>query len=314
MSDDLILGIDGGGTKTVAWIARAADPRDVLGRGAAGPANPQVVGADTCVAQMDQAIDAAFADAELTRQPFAAACIGLAGADRKTDRAKIQAWATHLGLTKQLRVVNDALPVLHAASPAGCGIAVIAGTGSFVFGRREDGTTARAGGWGYLFGDEGSGYAIALDGLRAAARAADGRGPATVLLEQLLAELGRTRGEELITAIYDPSMSRDRIAALSRVVFDAGLAGDNVAAAIIDSAADSLAETVAAVAAQLAFGGGEFPLALAGGVLLNRSEVRDELQRKLRERGLHADPVVTVADPVAGALIVAGQSVAARGR
>jgi len=343
MSEHLLLGVDGGGTKTVAWIACIDDPGQVLGRGSSGPSNPQVVGAETCLVRLDEAIDAAFADAGLNRRSFAAACIGLAGADREADRKNIEQWAAQCGLAERLCVVNDALPVLYAASAAGCGVALISGTGSFAFGcrdpgtfvvtgfsrstgkanlggtrpaeaghyerqGRDDGTTARAGGWGYLFGDEGSAYAIAVDGLRAAARSADGRGPATCLLDLLLAELGRSRAEDLISAVYDPATTRTQIAALSRVVFQARDAGDSVAGEIIHEATNSLAEMVQAVVAKLRFSTRSFPLALTGGVVLHHHELQTDLEIELHNRGLRADPVVAVPDPVAGALVIAHQA------
>src|SRR5207302_776208 len=97
---------------------------------------------------------------------------------------------------------EDAALLLAAGTPEGWGVAVVAGTGSMAFARAADGRTARAGGWGPLLGDEGSGYAIALAGLRAAARSADGRAQVTPLTDRLLAAYGLTRPQELIGAVY----------------------------------------------------------------------------------------------------------------
>ncbi len=96
-------------------------------------------------------------------------------------------WAARTQLAATVDVIEDAALLLAAGTPDGWGVAVVAGTGSMAFARAADGRTARAGGWGPLLGDEGSGYAIALAGLRAAARAADGRAPATPLTDRLLA-------------------------------------------------------------------------------------------------------------------------------
>lgn len=308
MSNELILGIDGGGTKTVAWIAAADAPADVLGRGSSGPSNMQAVGTETATDHLEQAIDAAFADAGLSRHPVLAATFGLSGADRAADHNIIREWSQRRGLTAHLQVVNDALPVLFAANPAGRGVALISGTGSFAFGRGEDGTTARAGGWGYLFGDEGSAYAIAVAGLRAAAQAADGRGPHTALLELLPAELGCAGPEGLIPAIYGASTSRACVAGLARSVFAAMEAGDAVASGLIDRAADDLAEMVAAVARRLKLDQEAFPLAFTGGVVLNSLALRDRVQTGLTSRDLAATPVICVPEPVAGALEMSRQT------
>lgn len=309
MSEKLILGIDGGGTNTVAWIAPADDTGQILGRGMSGPSNPQVVGAETAIKHLGQAIEEAFTNAELSRRPFTAACIGLAGADRDADQRMIQRWAAHSQLADQLHVVNDALPVLFCANADGCGVALISGTGSFAFGRREDGVTARAGGWGYLFDDEGSAYAIAVEGLRAVAKSLDGRGPSTALVETFLTALGGIRAEELISAIYDPAMTRSRIASLCHLVFESYEADDPVATQIVDTAACRLAEMVAAVASQLDPENRPFPLALTGGVLLNNRELRSRLQSALRNNGLTVDPIKMIPNPVAGALSISQQSV-----
>ena len=170
-SDELVLGIDGGATKTVAWLALRSGGGEpsVVGRGAAGPANPQAIGFDEALGNLDQAIAAAFDDAGVKPGPLASAVLALAGWDREQNRQVLRRWAEKRCLASRLRMVHDALPVLVAGSPEGWGVALISGTGSFAFGQSRDGRSTRAGGWGYLFGDEGSGYAIALAGLRAAA-------------------------------------------------------------------------------------------------------------------------------------------------
>jgi N-acetylglucosamine kinase-like BadF-type ATPase len=220
----------------------------------------------------------------------------------------IRRWAEQTRLTDKLQVVNDALPMLFCATPDGCGVALISGTGSLAYGRREDGMTARAGGWGYLFGDEGSAYGIAVEGLRAVAKCTDGRGPATRLQESFLAALGGIRAQDLITVIYDPKMTRSQIAELCPLVFEAQQASDPVATQIVETAACQLAETIAAVALQLGYETRRFPLALTGGVLLHNREMRNRLESALRHEGIIADPITTIPNPVAGALSISQQS------
>ncbi|MCA9179038.1 MAG: hypothetical protein KDB14_31460 [Planctomycetales bacterium] len=297
---DWVIGVDGGGTKTVAClaVATAAGP-EILGRGVAGPANLRAVGKQAATANLNAAIDAAFARAGVARQEVSTAWLGLAGADRPEERQAFTAWAKSVSLAKHVRITNDAWNVLYGANPQGQGVALIAGTGSFAFGADASGATARCGGWGYLFGDEGSGYAIAIEGLRAAARCADGRGPHTALLERLLSRLRLSSPAGLITTLY--SSDRPLIAELSRVVFEAS-DEDAVAREITFRAATQLAELVSTVARQL-----QLPqpasLALAGGVLLHQPTLRQQLLDALAVDSSQPtfDPV-DVADPATGAV------------
>jgi N-acetylglucosamine kinase-like BadF-type ATPase len=310
MSAPLVLGVDGGGTKTVAWLAPLADDGSgrVLGRGNAGPGNPRAVGFETAQANIEAAIAAAFADAELTRTPVAAACFGLAGAGRPAEQQQIQQWALGCGIAATVQVTDDAEPILAAASLEGCGIALIAGTGSLCLGRNAAGETARCGGWGYLLGDEGSGYAIALAGLRAAVRAADGRGPPTDLLPAFLQRLGAASPQELIGRVYAPEMTRERVAALASVVFDYR-STDDVARTIVDRAASDLAEMAQAVAKKLDLPPRGYTLAVAGGTLLGQldyfQEAFSKIAQSLQGAAMLPSRWVNVDQPVVGAVALA---------
>jgi len=303
-SDELVLGIDGGGTKTVAWLAVRSCKAEssIVGRGTAGPANPQTVGFAEAIKNLDRAIAAARADARAEPGPVAAAVLALAGSDREENRRLLHGWAEARRLGRRFRLVHDAVPVLLAGSPDGWGVALISGTGSLAFGRTPDGRSARAGGWGFLLGDEGSGYALAVGGLRAAAKSADGRGPDTQLLEALLDRLGLRRPEELVSAVHRMAGDRPAIASLADVVTHTAAQGDPVARKILDEAAADLAAMVATVAEKLNLSTGPFPLALAGGTLLGTRELRRLLCVRLDAIGLTANPMTDVADPVVGAV------------
>ena len=126
-SDGLILGIDGGGTKTVAWLARCdftnksdvTNTMEIIGRGRSGSSNVRGVGFETALDHLNQAVERAFADAELSRVTVESACLALAGAGREVEQQRIRSWADQCQLTSQLTVVDDALPVLYAASSEG---------------------------------------------------------------------------------------------------------------------------------------------------------------------------------------------------
>ncbi len=307
-TSDLVIGVDGGGTKTIAWLALLDDGGSgtVLGRGQAGPGNPRAAGFEVAQANIDMAIDSAFADSQLPRDQVAAACLCLSGAGRAVEQERLTAWANERNLAQVTRVTGDAEPILAAASPENWGIALISGTGSLAWGRGREGQIARSGGWGYLIGDEGSAYAIALVGLRAAVRAADGRGPAIELLARFQQQLDAATPQHLIERVYDPKMTRERIASLAVVVFDAA-ATDLLAEIIIEAAAVQLADMVAALIGPLSLSIGKYPLGLAGGVLLNQESLRQLVLARLDEKGIAPGTVSLVTEPVRGAVSMARQ-------
>jgi N-acetylglucosamine kinase-like BadF-type ATPase len=311
LSGELVLGIDGGGSNTVAIVARAAEEDgdqtiEVLGRALGGPSNHVAVGRDRAMRSLDETIDGAFRAAGVRRGAVAAACLGLAGADRAPDREMFTQWANTNRVAARVRIENDGELVLAAGTPDGWGLAIIAGTGSFALARAADGRTRRSGGWGYLLGDEGSGFAIALDGLRAVARAADGRGPDTQLTDAFLARLGVASPSALIAAIYSDKVGRAEIAALADVVTRAATHGDATAQHILMQAALEL--TNLALAAHRLFRDdriGCVPLTLAGGVFASCEQLCDDLVVNLLAQGVHPSPVEFVAEPALGAIRLA---------
>jgi N-acetylmuramic acid 6-phosphate etherase len=297
---DLLLGVDGGGSRTVALLARLDGV--VIGRGEAGPSNPQAVGVEAALRAIDVAVGRAFTVAGRPRGEVAAACLGLAGVGRPDDERPIREWAERHRLASVVEVTSDVSLLLAAGTPDGWGVALVAGTGSIALARDRDGRTARAGGWGHLLDDAGSGYALALAGLRAVVRAADGRGPATALSERLLERLGLSRPQELVGAVYRGGLDRTALAALAPLVLDAAEAGDTVAADLVEQGASELALMTAAAARPLSLGGDPVPLALAGGLLLGSDGYRGQLLRALERVGFRADPVAQVHEPAKGAL------------
>jgi N-acetylmuramic acid 6-phosphate etherase len=307
-ANDLLLGIDGGGTHTVALLAApdnaAPTGWNLLGRGTAGPSNRRSVGHERAMAALGEAVAATFASAGLDQGPVAAACLGLAGSGTLEDQDAIRAWANKARLAERVEVTSDGALLLAAGTPEGWGLALVAGTGSIAVGRTVDGRMARAGGWGYLLGDEGSGYALVTAAMRAVARAADGRGPATRLTERFLTRLGLQQPQDLVSAVYGGSWDRAALASLAPLV-TALAAEDAVAAAIVDEAARELAETAMAVVRQLGWGAVPIPLALAGGLLLADADYRRRVSEALKRLGIAVGPVDLVAEPAAGAVRLA---------
>src|SRR5262245_37291633 len=209
---ELVLGIDGGGSHTLACLAEAQAGGRGVGKGEAGPSNIQSVGIERALQALDEAVARAFTAAGKPRGGLAAAALGLAGVDRAEASAVVRDWAARAQLADRVDIANDATLLLAAGTPDGWGLAVIGGTGSIAFGRTADGRFDRSGGWGYLLGDEGSAYGLALAGARAVARAADGCAPPTRLTPAILEFMGLSEPIEMIRAVYVGVWDRARIA------------------------------------------------------------------------------------------------------
>jgi N-acetylmuramic acid 6-phosphate etherase len=305
---DLVVGFDGGGTSTIAMVART-DTGEVLGRGTAGPSNIQSVGVDAAVTALEQSLDRAFTAAGIPRAKVAAAALGLAGVDRQEGLDVIYGWAARTGLAERVAVSNDATLLLAAGTPEGWGLAVIAGTGSIAFVRTPQGAIGRCGGWGHTLGDEGSAYNIALSGLKAACRNHDRCGPSTVLLERLLKKMNLSAGPDLIPAVYRGPWDRAAIASLCPIILEAAAEGDTVALQIVDRESAELALTASAAVKHalldLGLPSRAVPLALAGGVLLHSETYRASFLKYLQEDGVQLTVVTPVPDPAVGAIVIA---------
>ncbi|MBT4694062.1 MAG: hypothetical protein HOB73_12020 [Planctomycetaceae bacterium] len=286
----VILGVDGGGTKTRAWIALVTTPDTfkVIGKGLAGPSNVQTDDSIEALANIQHAVDAAKADAGLVVEQceIVAGCLALAGSGTETSQALINGWAAHVQLAKKVIVTHDAMAVLYAANYKGVGVALIAGTGSIAFGRNRNEQTARCGGLGPNNSDAGSGYAITMAALKAGLESA---------------------GVAIPNSQQIADMQRCEIAALAPLVFQASDAGDEQATAVVSAAAHDLANLVINVAEELELAGRLFTLGLAGGVLIHRGDVRAQIMSELSTHGL-TPSAVAIADPVMGALQLALRS------
>ena len=298
----LIIGVDGGGSKTTAILAMGDGT--ILGRGQAGPSNYHAIGVGEALEALDRAIACAFDNAGLAAEPIDALALGLAGMGRPADRTIFEAWAKRSHPQARLKLVNDAEILLAAGTPDGRGIAIIAGTGSLIFGQTSDGRTARAGGWGYRMGDEGSGYAAGLAALQAVARAWDGRGGQTNLTERLLDHFGVAVAPDLIAEVYRDTIGRPEIAALARYVDLAAEDGDAVAGAILQSSAEELALGAKAVMTQLGLKG-DIPAALGGGYVTGSRLLQQFVQESAVQQGVHLRPVTPVMEPALGAVKLA---------
>ena len=304
MSDLRVIGIDGGGTGTVALLADAVTGA-ILGRGESGPSNIQGVGVEAALKSLDDAIDNAFEAAGIPRSTVSAVCLGLAGIDRQEGLDVIHGWAARVALADKVLVANDATLLLAAGTPDGWGLAVIAGTGSIAFVKTPSGELGRCGGWGYLMGDEGSAYRIAVQGLRAACRAFDRVDPPTALVDRFVTAMNLSEAPDLIPAVYRGTWDRAAIAGLAPLVLIAAEQGDAVAMQIVREEATELARTAAGAVKANGLLREQLPIALAGGVLTLSESYRRIFLSALADYGIVPGSMKLVTDPALGAVVLA---------
>jgi glucosamine kinase len=301
----LLIGVDGGATKTIA----AAFDLDtgVVTVAETGPSNPEAVGYQAASESINDAISETLGQGK----PVAAAVLGVAGIDTKSERQRLLSGVTALSAPVVL-AVNDVVAAWAAGSLAAPGIAAISGTGSNTFGVNAQGAAWRCGGWGHIVGDEGSGYMVAVDAIRAVLAYRDGRRDWTPLVPRLLEFYGLQHIEDIKPVIYR-DFDKARIAAFAAQVGDSADEGDEVAAGIYRAAAVALAEQISAVYAALDFGG-PAEVTLIG----NNFRAGEVFLGPLREHVRHVTGGRDFAAPklpaVGGSLWLAARAAGAEGR
>lgn len=298
-----VLGIDGGGTKTLATVCD--DHGRVLGVGRGGPSNIDDVGLEAATANIAQAVNAAREQAKLEPAPFDAAFLGLAGIVSQRDRELVRGIAQNLELAAAARtaVDHDCRIALAGGLSGRPGIVLIVGTGSSCYGTNTGGKSWRAGGWGSLISDEGSGYFLGLESLRATVRALDGRGPSTKLTATLLEHLGVLMPDDLLHRMYVTGLNRSEIAALAPLLLEVAKAGDVVALNLLERGAVLLAECVKTVAQHLHLE--QHEIAVVGGLYTSSELVRAPLHRAIHGHLPAVKIIAPELSPVLGACLLA---------
>lgn len=293
-----IIGIDGGGTRTVACAADLSGR--VLARAEKGPANYHVIGLPAFAALVAGIADDLAQATGLDKTGLALVSLGLAGADRDHDRRLLLAALDGLGLGCPFLVSSDARIALAAGlGIRGEGIVLIAGTGSIAYGLTGRGEIVRAGGWGHLVGDEGSGYDIGRRAIARGLRSLEGRDLPSALPAKIMARLGLTDLAGLVAFVYSPATAKSDIAALAATVTEMAAAGDELSAAILADAGDDLAALVLSVIARGFPGLGPVAVAAYGGLLLASPSLRARIAARLAGR---AELLPPGPEPVMGAL------------
>lgn len=293
-------GVDGGGTRTTVecrTMEGAALCREVF-----GPFNLNSVGEERFTALLEEI--AAFLG---KTGECAALCIGAAGVSNPRVR---ELTARVMDGVCPWRLAGDHEIALHGAHSGGPGLALIAGTGSICCGKNERGEAVRAGGWGHLIDDGGSGYALGRDLLSAVVRQWDGRGEETVLTRLLLARLEIETPQELVAYVYGGDKSR--VASLAPLAGQAAAQGDRTALDIYARNGAELGELVLAAAKRLGMETGE--VALLGGLLTGDGRLREALTAWLAERAPGLRCIEPRQDAAAGAAMLALELATEAGR
>lgn len=300
-----LAGIDAGATQTKVWLLRyEGEYLEFVGRGLAGPGNLQDVGPDGLVKMIAQGLKQAAIQGGLDDVPtLDAVVVGAAGIGRQDDADRAKAALTQAFPGAKVEAHNDAIVALAGGTLGDPGAVVIAGTGSTAWAYLAGGGWVRTGGWGYLLGDEGSGFAIGLEALRRVTRASDGREEETSLTPAILEALGISDVWDLVPLVYGGPVPKQKIAGLAPVVMREAERGDRVAQAVIRQAVSDVAALVAAIRRRAELPT-PCPLVTVGGLFSSPYFTRlfhEEIERQ--ELGFDAAPPVM--DPAAGACALA---------
>lgn len=304
MSEQYAIGIDGGGTNLRVIVVQP--DLTIVGRANAGTANPNVIGHDTSTALLQQTVREAVTNAGLELGQIDAVGIGVAGAPREFESEWL--YQAMLGVLPDALIVpsSDHEIALVGALGKREGVLILAGTGSVGYGVNAVGESALVGGWGYLLGDEGSGYSLGMDALRALMKVWDGRLPESSLTEPILAALGLQNIWGIVTWLYGEVVRTPEIAKLGPIVLEHAVMGDGVAQMIVEHGVIGLVDHVETIKRRLHMDQPE--VAFAGGLLTSDNLLSRTLCQRL---GLSCIPQPRYT-PVVGAALLALQQLKQR--
>ena len=310
-----VLGIDGGGTKTVCVLADSDGK--VIGHGSGGPTNPNLVSAPEIKETLQKAIQEAIQN--LPELQIEAVCAGIAGVGASEQKQievsnviwrilstppLCQALSKRFNPSLNIEVVSDAVIALVAGAGERHGIVAISGTGSVVYGETVTGHKIKIGGWGYLL-DGGSGYEVGKMALKEILKACDVFGKRTLLAQKVLNVWNLSSVRDIVNHIYQEATKPTDIAKLAKIVNSTASAGDEASKEILRKMANGIYFNIAAAAKQIDFGKEGATLVLSGGVLTNVEIVREIIVEKVRAELPEITAIQLCREPVKGAVILA---------
>jgi N-acetylglucosamine kinase-like BadF-type ATPase len=295
-----VIGIDAGATKTECLLAD--EKGTVLAKARGNGLNLQLFSEDEVEFALGSLANEVLAAQKSARAD--ALCVGMAGAGRERDFRIMNKILERLGVARENLVTHDAAIALVAGTGERFGVVLTVGTGAAAYGVDRGGREARAGGWGPLLGDEGSGYWMGLRALRAVMRAYDGRAGETLLTRPILDRLGVDGAESLVHRVYR-ELARDEIAALAPLVQQAADLGDGEAQSIIDDAAREFVRAVESVIGKLDLAGQSFRLVLSGGLWKAVPVLRQDFEKLIKKVAPWTLVTELTVEPARGAVAIA---------
>jgi len=293
------LGIDAGGSKTIAYITN--EQGQLIGQGRAGAGNHQTTGL-LAGEQIGLAIEQALQQASIQREQLTSSCFGLAGADRPADYAILHPMIQNLGF-QHYDLVGDTMIGLRAGTTNAYGIAVICGTGTNSAGMNPAGESYQCGGFDYMYGDFGGGGSLCIEVFRSVIRAWDGRGHSTVLTELLLDMLHYS---DVHTLFHDYLDHHYQVPVqVAELLFTAAAWGDGVALDILAKQGQEIGKSITAIVNRLQMHTLPFDVVMAGSLLTrgDRGWIRPQIEQALQQSAPHASLVKLEVEPVIGAIL-----------
>lgn len=305
-----ILGVDGGGTKTVI---RITDFKGLtVSEYITGAGNYKSVGIKSAEINISNGILSAIKqiNAESENIFFSSSCFGLSGLDSEQDGEIFKKMIFNNEIKKyidpkKIIICNDSRIGLAAGSDSKNAVMIICGTGSNCFGINEEGQEAKANGWDYILGDEGSAYELGIKALRSVMRAFDGRGRKTLLSETILRDLNLNNITDLIGWCYNMPFSSERFAALTKTVCKTAELGDKVSIKLLSEEVKEALASISIVAKKLKLTDREFDIVYVGSVFRCEKYFRKVLTDKLKEKFPKIIFVPLNDKPVSGAIKMA---------
>jgi N-acetylglucosamine kinase-like BadF-type ATPase len=300
-----LLGVDGGATKTLAAVLDLQEMALHLGHG--GPSNEDAVGPQAAVGELLKASGEALERAGIELGDLGAAVLAIAGTDTESVARSVRSEDRGEWI-----VVNDVVGAWASATGGGPGVAAIAGTGSNVFGVAGEGADTRSwrvGGWGHLLGDEGSGYWLGVQSIKAALRDRERSGPETALSEAAMAFFDAPSVEAVAARVYSKPLTKGEIAAFAVQTAKLAERGDEVACELYRRGAQELGEQIVAVIREIGLEGDrEFPVGLIGSVFKAGGVFVEPLTRVVHGCAPHARVAPVEMTPVGGSLLLAAKA------
>ncbi len=299
-----VIGVDGGQTSTTAVIAD--ETGCLLGIGHGGPANHihEPGGVERVQRSLTDAIRGAVFMADLQNARIAAACLGMTGSSEQMERV-----CTPVVPTERLIFGHDTRIALYSVTFGRPGVVIIAGTGAAAYGINQYGEQAQSGGWGYLLGDEGSAYWIAVRALNACCRSSDGLNPPTQMTALLLRHLELEDLHQVHARIYSGRMARPDLAALAEIVSLAAAQGDAPARHILREAGKELALAVNAVIHRLHLEAEPITVGTVGGVFRAGRAVLRPFRERVKQVAPHAAIMPARVPAAVGATLMALETI-----